>query len=204
MREMIWVARFADGRVVREWQLKDGRWVETPWNTLRWDGILRVDLEGSGMRLGVIREAGTLHLGGELITLVLRSGDHILSLTGRPLEKFGLEQYKTAYTTVSGGWETNGRHGPGGGKTVIERYTLGFVRYGHDPLIGEYAMGLHGHVPTSQDPPYFTLRLECERSFQGTLTAGFKRLTDVPTTLEANKAYELRLDVEVESYAHAI
>lgn len=168
-RELRWVAQYADGRIVREFEYLGppelGRLVETPWWTLNLSQVVSVGFEGSGLRVGFQVADGVIGVNGRGLFIALRSRDgHLIPISGpgSPVPK-RIIQYKDAWAELSP--PTIGRDGR---RCGIEAYNIGWESTSRSDLLGEFSCQLLARIPTSEGAPVdVSFRLTTERGFVG-------------------------------------
>lgn len=209
MRDLRWVAQYADGTVVREHEFlgswATGRWVEHPFLGLDLARVVSFGLEGSRLRIGFSALDGILGINGRAIELrfVLEPTKRIFPLTGRQdLDYRTILHWKTAYEELG----LNGiiyRDGQPVQASVVTRggisaYVLGWEIGGYDDDLGGWEARLTCTIPVDEQQPIVgLLRTVTQRGMQATFEwfiAG-QRANAVPTFLPPATPHQIALNV---------
>lgn len=197
MRDLRWVAQYADGTIVREYEFQGpwaaGRWVENPFVGLDLSRVISFGFEGSRLRVGFSTLDGILGINGRAIELrfTLLPSQRIFPITGRKDTHYrAILQWKEAHhglgiagvvcqdgQPVQVRLEARGR---------FEAYVLGWEIGGYDDDLGGWEASLTCTIPTDEQRPILgLLRTVTERGMQGIFewfVAGH-RVNAVPTIL---------------------
>jgi len=193
-RDMRWIAQYADGRIVREFEYLGppelGRLVETPWWDLDLSRVISIGFEGSGLRVGCRLDDGVIGVNGKgLHILLLKDGNTPIAVTGGQRDLLAgpivraprrAIQFKEAWSSL--GMGTIGRDGRRSG---IESYNVGWESAGKDELLGDWWCRLLAQIPTEDAEPvrvYFHFKASKGFSGQTVWQYGERRGT-VATTL---------------------
>lgn len=164
-RELRWLAQYADGQTVKEFEYAGppglGKLVETPWWALDLSRVISFGLEGSGIRVGFRADDGVIGINGKRMELALESRDgRIFPLTRRQDIAYRVVQYKEAYSALSGNGLRNG----------VEAYNAGWEAAGQDDTLGYWHGKLVARVPVKDcEPVSLHLWLQCANGFTGIL-----------------------------------
>lgn len=176
-RELRWVAQYADGRIVREFEFEGswarGRWKETPFWEIDLSRVISFGVEGSGLRVGFTTLDGIIGINGRAVELVFELPSGRFPLTGRRDVSYGrIVQYKeaTSQLGVTGLVHEQGRivRAALEPRTWIEAYALGWETEGHDAALGGWAARFVVTIPSADgEPLHGLLRFCCDRGLVG-------------------------------------
>lgn len=208
MRDLRWVAQYADGTIIREHEFRGswatGRWVEHPFMGLDLSRVISFGFEGSRLRVGFSTLDGILGINGRAIELrfVLEPSKRIFPLTGRR---------DTYYRTILQWKEAQHELGLAGvvwrdGQPVrvrlearggIAAYVLGWEIGGYDDDLGGWEARLTCTIPANEQQPILgLLRLVVERGMQAQFEwfiAGH-RAGAIPTALPPMRPHQIALN----------
>lgn len=169
MRELRWVAQYADGRIIREYDFTGswarGRWVENWFVNLDLSQVISFGLEGSGLRIGFRVDDGIIGINGKALELALEDHDgRVFPLTGRRDVLYKVVQYKEAHSSIGSG---SGRIKQDDG---IDAYCVGWETEGKDEKLGEWQSRLIARVQSPEGEAItVNLWFMCSNGFIGTL-----------------------------------
>ena len=208
MRDLRWVAQYADGTIVREHEFvgswATGRWVENPFVGLDLSRVISFGFEGSRLRVGFSTLDGILGINGRAIELrfLLLPSQRIFPLTGRRDTHYrAILQWKEAQhelglagvvwqdgTPVRARLEARG---------VITAYVLGWEIGGYDDDLGGWEARLTCTIPVDEQRPIVgLLRTVAQRGMQAMFEwfiAGH-RANAVPTFLPPATPHQIALN----------
>lgn len=162
MREMVWVAQHADGRILKEFEFKRGRWVERSFYDIKKDRLVSFGLEGSNLRVGFLTSDGIISVYGTSLEVALAKDMRIYPITGRKDIVYNdIIQYKDAEASIGIG--KNGKL-----SSRITQYNMGYKCSGRDEDLGKWHYQVVVHIPTDESKLlYCTFRLVIEEGFSG-------------------------------------
>lgn len=194
-REMRWVARYANGEVLREHERGPNGWIEHSFYAIRTREVVQFGLEGAGLSVGFCTTDGRLCVPAAAhaapaplhMRLIGRDG-HIVALTGRDdVDYRDLIQYKDAYLDLAAG-----AFGAGG---TVSQYNVGYKCRGYDDALGAWWLQLIAHVPAEERRPLWaTVRLTIDRGFVGHFQLEWgAKIRRVESILPPLRAHELAI-----------
>lgn len=171
MRDLRWVAQYADGRIIKEYEFvgswANGRWVENWYKHLDLSQVISFGIEGANIRVGFRADDGILGINGKPLELALQSfeGD-IFPITGRRDVLYRPVQYKEAHFGLGSG-SGRGRLREDSG---IDAYCVGWAASGLDEKLGDWRAKCVARVP-AKDSEGITVYLwfMCAEGFIGVL-----------------------------------
>lgn len=176
IRELRWVAQYADGRIVREFDYDGppelGRFRETPWWDVDLSRVISFGVEGSGLRVGFRADDGVIGVNGKGLELALedRNG-RIFPITHRWDVVYKPVQFKEAFSALSRLGVIN----------AIESYNVGWEIQGQDDALGNWYSKLLVKIGATYGgfiDAYLWFR--CENGFVGKLRYRYAGLEPYP------------------------
>lgn len=208
MRDLRWVAQYADGTIVREHEFigswATGRWVENPFAGLDLSRVISFGFEGSRLRVGFSTVDGILGINGRAIELrfVLLPSQRIFPLTGRRDTHYRtILQWKEARSELGlagvvwqDGRPVQARLEARGG---IEAYVLGWEIGGYDDDLGGWEARLTCTIPVDEQRPILgLLRMVTQRGMEAMFEyfISGNRVNAVPTVLPPKAPHQIALN----------
>ena len=208
VRDLRWVAQYADGTVVREREFVGswvaGNWVEHPFLGLDLARVVSFGLEGSRLRVGFSTLDGILGINGRAIELrfILEPTKRPFPLTGRKdLDYRAILHWKAAYDQlgIGGVIYQDGRPVRASLETRggISAYVIGWEIGGLDDDLGAWEARLTCTIPVDESQPILgLLRMVVEHGLQGQFEwfiAGHPAGA-IPTALPPKRAHQVALN----------
>lgn len=162
MRQLTWVAQYANGKVHRERELRDGAIVERNFRTLDLSQVISFGLEGS-LRVGFQTGDGVIGCGGVPLhlSLITQEGDVFLITDRADVSYQNIVQFKKAHSAFSPGR---------GASNHLESYNIGYRIKAKSLLLGLWNAELIVSVSAKKDAPVeVELTLAAENDFKGQL-----------------------------------
>lgn len=169
MRDLRWVAQYADGRIVKEYEFvgswASGRWVENWFKNIDLSQVISFGIEGAGVRVGFRADDGIIGINGKPLELALQSFEgYFFPITGRSDVFYWAVQYKEAHFGL----------GSGGGRPIedsgIDAYCVGWIATGADEKLGLWQAKCVARVPAADGETIAVqLWFMCLKGFAGIL-----------------------------------
>jgi len=173
VRELRWVAQYADGRIIKEYDFigswGHGGWVENWFAILDLSKVISFGLEGSNLRVGFRTDDGIIGVNGRALELALEDREgYIFPITGRKDVFYRAVQYKEAHFSIGSGISRFSTD------SCIDAYCIGWSTSGKDDRLGEWDSKLVVRIPSLEvEPLEARLEFRCELGFNGVLRIRF-------------------------------
>lgn len=201
MRDLRWVAQYADGRIIHEVTLQGRNFVESGFKALDLAQIVSFGLEGSGVRIGFLTSDGVISYNGAPLDLHLVSEDGALVyLTGgRDLDYRGILHEKIAASDRVALVTPGGRSlRLGASRDQVQAYVVGYKVQATHTNLGAWWFTLAAFVPADEGRgPHLLLRISTEKGFRGHLMVAYndKRKPPIGTVLRPGDVNQMHLAI---------